>query len=133
MFKDAGIAAAASIMNAAILIAVVSAGNTSVYASSRILFALAKNGQAPKIFTTTWKGNGVPLPAMCVSVLIGFVAFFGSIFGQGVVFTWLYNLYVPLLWLLYFMIQLPAVNFRVNFPFLKTHANNILESQFVIF
>lgn len=96
-------------MNAAILIAVVSAGNTSVYASSRILFALAKNGQAPKIFATTWKGNGVPLPAMCVSVLIGFVAFFGAIFGQGVVFTWLYNLYVSHLCLYVFNIQVLAV------------------------
>ncbi|KAK6600751.1 General amino-acid permease GAP1 [Botrytis cinerea] len=114
VFKDAGIAAAASIMNAAILIAVVSAGNTSVYASSRILFALAKNGQAPKIFATTWKGNGVPLPAMCVSVLIGFVAFFGSIFGQGVVFTWLYNLIAICNLLIYMSQCLVHIRFRLG-------------------
>ncbi|TGO49293.1 hypothetical protein BCON_0214g00090 [Botryotinia convoluta] len=114
VFKDAGIAAAASIMNAAILIAVVSAGNTSVYASSRILFALAKNGQAPKIFTTTWKGNGVPLPAMCVSVLIGFVAFFGAIFGQGVVFTWLYNLIAICNLLIYMSQCLVHIRFRLS-------------------
>ncbi|KAF7913075.1 uncharacterized protein EAE98_011626 [Botrytis deweyae] len=114
VFKDAGIAAAASIMNAAILIAVVSAGNTSVYASSRILFALAKNGQAPKIFATTWKGNGVPLPAMCVSVLIGFVAFFGAIFGQGVVFTWLYNLIAICNLLIYMSQCLVHIRFRLG-------------------
>ncbi|PQE08818.1 general amino-acid permease GAP1 protein [Rutstroemia sp. NJR-2017a WRK4] len=130
VFKDAGIAAAASIMNAAILIAVVSAGNTSirhiiqfyrtitenfqVYASSRILFALAKNGQAPKIFASTWQKNGVPLPAMAVSILIGFVAFFGAIFGQGVVFTWLYNLIAICNLLIYMSQCLVHIRFRIG-------------------
>ncbi|KAM3087389.1 hypothetical protein ACMFMG_001484 [Clarireedia jacksonii] len=114
VFKDAGIAAAASIMNTAILIAVVSAGNTSVYASSRILFALAKNGQSPKIFASTWQKNGVPLPAMAVSILIGFVAFFGAIFGQGVVFTWLYNLIAICNLLIYMSQCLVHIRFRIG-------------------
>ncbi|PQE05474.1 Amino acid polyamine transporter I protein [Rutstroemia sp. NJR-2017a BBW] len=130
VFKDAGIAAAASIMNAAILIAVVSAGNTSVrhiiqfyrtltenfqvYASSRILFALAKNGQAPNIFASTWQKNGVPLPAMAVSILIGFLAFFGAIFGQGVVFTWLYNLIAICNLLIYMSQCLVHIRFRIG-------------------
>ncbi|RDW80110.1 putative lysine-specific permease protein [Coleophoma cylindrospora] len=112
VFKDAGIAAAASIMNAAILIAVVSAGNTSVYASSRILFALAKNGQAPKLFTYTWGWNGTPIAAMVISVAVGFVAFLGDIFGQGVVFTWLYNLIAICNLLIYMSQCLVHIRFR---------------------
>lgn len=112
VFRDAGIAAAASVMNAAILIAVVSAGNTSIYASSRILFALAKNGQAPKVFAKTWRYNGVPLFAIALSISISFVTFFGAIFGQGVVFTWLYNLIAICNLLIYMSQCLVHLRFR---------------------
>jgi amino acid transporter len=46
----AGIAGLPSVMNAVILIAVLSVGNSSIYASSRTLAALAEQGQAPKSF-----------------------------------------------------------------------------------
>ena len=51
--RSAGIQAVPSIMNVVILISVLSVGNTSVYASSRTLAALADRGQAPKILATS--------------------------------------------------------------------------------
>ncbi|KAI6859980.1 amino acid permease, partial [Hortaea werneckii] len=46
---NAGITGLPSVMNAVILIAVLSVGNSSIYGSSRTLAALADQGQAPKI------------------------------------------------------------------------------------
>ena len=50
IFERAGLAAAASIMNAVILTSILSCGNSSLYVSSRMLYALSKEGKAPKIF-----------------------------------------------------------------------------------
>src|SRR5450432_1667110 len=58
-----GIPAAAQIMNAVILTAVLSALNSGLYASSRILFALTARGDAPRSFATLSRG-GVPTRAL---------------------------------------------------------------------
>lgn len=48
VFQKAGLAFAASVMNAVILSSVLSAGNSGMYASTRVLYAMAKDGLAPK-------------------------------------------------------------------------------------
>lgn len=48
VFERAGLAFAASIMNAIILSSVLSAGNSGMYASTRMLWDLARDGKAPK-------------------------------------------------------------------------------------
>ncbi len=48
--KKAGFAFAASVMNAVILTAILSAGNSGMYSSTRMLFDMAQNGSAPKVF-----------------------------------------------------------------------------------
>lgn len=48
VFEKAGLAIAASVMNAVILTSVLSAGNSGMYASSRVLYALARDGKAPR-------------------------------------------------------------------------------------
>ncbi|WP_153604064.1 amino acid permease, partial [Pseudomonas aeruginosa] len=48
IFEKAGVAFAASVMNAVILTAVLSAGNSGMYASTRMLWDLARQGKAPK-------------------------------------------------------------------------------------
>ncbi|CAM3850723.1 hypothetical protein MEZE111188_12770 [Mesobacillus zeae] len=47
VFERAGIAFAACVMNAVILTSVLSAGNSGLYASTRMLWVMAKEGQAP--------------------------------------------------------------------------------------
>ncbi|WP_018665053.1 amino acid permease [Heyndrickxia acidiproducens] len=90
VFKKAGLAFAASFMNAVILTAVLSAGNSSLFASTRILYAMAKEGQAPKIFGRLNK-RGVPAAALIVTTIVGALAFLASAFGDGAVYIWLLN------------------------------------------
>lgn len=90
VFERAGIAFAASVMNAIILTAVLSAGNSGMYASTRMLWNLAKEGKAPK-FLGKLNKNGVPINALIMTSLVGTVAFLASFFGDGVVYVWLLN------------------------------------------
>ena len=90
VFQNAGIAFAASVMNAVILTAVLSAGNSGMYASTRMLYALACEGKAPKLFARL-TSNGVPLNALYATTLVGALCFFTSIFGDQTVYLWLLN------------------------------------------
>ncbi|OWA33159.1 gamma-aminobutyrate permease [Saccharibacillus sp. O16] len=90
VFERAGFAFAAAVMNAIILTSVLSAGNSGMYASTRMLYALALEGKAPKFLTKLTRG-GVPIYALIVTTAIGMLAFLASFFGDGVVYTWLLN------------------------------------------
>ncbi|MFJ7186583.1 amino acid permease [Lysinibacillus xylanilyticus] len=90
VFEKAGFAFAASLMNAVILSAVLSAGNSSLYASTRMLYSMAKEGQAPRIFGKLNK-RGVPVAGMILTCAVGMLAFLASFFGDGVVYMWLMN------------------------------------------
>jgi amino acid transporter len=72
--KNAGINAVPSIMNAVILIAVLSVGNSAVYGSSRTLAALADRRQAPKILGYIDQ-TGRPLVAIGLAAVIGLLCF----------------------------------------------------------
>ena len=61
-------------MNAVILIAVLSVGNSSVYASSRTMAALADRGQAPKILGYIDR-SGRPLVSILVASSLGFLCY----------------------------------------------------------
>jgi lysine-specific permease len=90
VFQRSGLAFAASVMNAVILTAVLSAGNCAIYASSRMLWAMAKEGKAPRMFTRV-NSRGVPMAALWVTTAAGCVAFLSSSFGNGTVYVWLVN------------------------------------------
>lgn len=90
VFEKVGLAFAASVMNAIILTAVLSAGNSSLYVTSRMLYSMAKDGMAPRIFGKLNK-RGVPIWGLVVTSLVGMLAFFASIFGDGVIYIWLMN------------------------------------------
>ncbi|MCG5253505.1 amino acid permease [Brevibacillus agri] len=90
VFEKAGFAFAASVMNAVILTSVLSAGNSGMYASTRMLWVLAKEGKAPKWFAKVTR-NGVPVNALIMTAAIGALAFLSSLFGDGEVYVWLLN------------------------------------------
>lgn len=90
VFEKAGFAFAASVMNAVILTSVLSAGNSGMYASTRMLWVLAKEGKAPKWFAKVTR-NGVPINSLILTALIGALAFLSSLFGDGEVYIWLLN------------------------------------------
>ncbi|KAI7851246.1 amino acid permease/ SLC12A domain-containing protein [Circinella umbellata] len=114
VFKLAGAEWAAHLMNAIILVTMISAGNSGVYSSSRTLLALAENGNAPKFFTrlNRW---GVPLWSVLASCLIGCLAFLTSLFSSGVVFTWLTNLTSVAGLITWVSISITHIRFRMGF------------------
>ena len=90
VFDNAGVLAAAAIMNAVILTSILSAGNSGLYASTRMLYALAESGQAPKLFSKL-NSRGVPIPALVATTAIGALCFISSLIGDGAAYTWLIN------------------------------------------
>jgi len=90
IFERAGFAAAASVMNAVILTSVLSCGNSGLYAASRMLYAMAKEGKAPAFFGKVNK-RGVPLYALIATTIIGMMCFITSPNGEGTVYLWLLN------------------------------------------
>ncbi|WP_040159234.1 amino acid permease [Mobilicoccus massiliensis] len=82
IFENAGVLGAASVMNAVILTAILSAGNSGMFASTRMLYALAVQGKAPKVFARVTR-SGIPLPALTATALVGALCFIVSLVGTG--------------------------------------------------
>ncbi|MFP1739824.1 amino acid permease [Lonsdalea quercina] len=90
VFQNAGLLSAAAVMNAVILTAVLSAGNSGMYASTRMLFTLAQEGKAPAIFGRLSRG-GVPRNALYATTVVAALCFLTSMFGNQTVYLWLLN------------------------------------------
>jgi lysine-specific permease len=81
ILERAGLAFAPSLLNAVILIAVVSCGNSGLYAASRMFYSLAEEGLAPRSFAKLDR-RGVPLRALIlVTLSAALVAVIGFFFG----------------------------------------------------
>ncbi|MBB6446662.1 amino acid permease [Bacillus benzoevorans] len=68
VFSLSGIPAAAHMMNFVLLTAVLSAANSGIYATSRTLFTMAQNKEAPAMFMQTSK-KGIPLNGIILTTL----------------------------------------------------------------
>jgi lysine-specific permease len=88
VFHQAGIPFAASLINLVIIVGILSAGNSGMYASTRMLWFLAKKKHLPEIFARVSK-RGVPVYALIATAAVSLIAFSASIFGSGVVYFWL--------------------------------------------
>ena len=76
VFDKMGIPFAADIMNFIILTAILSAGNSGLYASSRMLWSLANEGMLNKKLVKINK-HGVPMTALLISMAgVSFIALF---------------------------------------------------------
>jgi amino acid transporter len=80
------------IVNAVVLTSAFSSGNEFLYSSSRALFMLAQEGQAPKIFSTI-NSRGVPYVALAFTALFALLGYLpcGSD-TAGEAFNWLGNI-----------------------------------------
>ena len=87
----AGIRGLPHIINACVFTSAFSAGNSSLYTASRVLYGLALRGQAPKIFAYCTK-NDLPLAAVLASSCFPFLAFLTIHSGANTVFNWFVNL-----------------------------------------
>ncbi|KOS16722.1 General amino-acid permease GAP1 [Escovopsis weberi] len=86
--EQAGIQVLPSVMNAVILIAVLSVGNSAVFGSSRTLAALANLKQAPDVLGYVDR-RGRPLVAILAATSVGLLAYLADLRQQNSVFEWL--------------------------------------------
>ena len=91
VFEHAGLLGAAAVMNAVVLTSVLSAGNSGMYASTRMLYALAEQGMAPKLFARV-NQRGVPVMALIATTVVAALCFLSNIFSPSAVYIWLLNL-----------------------------------------
>lgn len=72
-------------MNFVVLTAIISAANSGLYASTRMLWSLANEGTIPAIIAKTNK-RGIPVFALLLSMLGGVLALLSSIYAAGTVY-----------------------------------------------
>ena len=91
VFERAGLLSAAAVMNAVVLTSVLSAGNSGMYASTRMLYTLACQRMAPRMFSYVNK-RGVPTMALLATTVVAALCFLTNIFSPQLVYIWLLNL-----------------------------------------
>jgi GABA permease len=104
---------AAHVMNAVVLTAVLSALNSGLYASSRMLFALTRRGDAPAALCKL-SGSGVPVRAILMGTLFGYVAVIMSYVSPDTVFPFLVNSYGTVAVFVYLFIALSQLRLRAR-------------------
>ncbi|MFK8908517.1 amino acid permease [Streptomyces sp. YS-3] len=85
-----GVPGGARIMEAVILVALLSAMNANIYGSSRMAHSLVSRGQGPAFLGRL--SGGVPRAAVLVSCAFGFFAVLLSYWWPTTVFAWLLNM-----------------------------------------
>jgi GABA permease len=108
-----GIPAAAQIMNAVVLTAVLSALNSGLYVSSRMLFALTRRGDAPAGLAKLGR-NGVPLRAILLGTLFGYGAVVMSYVSPDTIFAFLVNSYGTVAIFVYVLIAVSQLRLRAR-------------------
>jgi GABA permease len=103
--------AAAQLMNAVVLTAVLSALNSGLYASSRMLFALTRRGDAPAALARLSR-NGVPRRAILAGTVFGYAAVVMSYVSPDTVFAFLVNSYGTVAIFVYVLIAFSQLRLR---------------------
>ena len=104
---------AAQIMNAVILTAVLSALNSGLFGSSRMLLAMAARGDAPRALVKL-SSRGVPGRAILTGTLFGYCAVVMSYVSPEGVFAFLVSSYGTVAIFVYFLIALAQLRLRAR-------------------
>ena len=104
---------AAHVMNAVVLTAVLSALNSGLYASSRMLFALTRRGDAPASLCKL-SAKRVPVRAILMGTLFGYAAVIMSYESPDTVFPFLVNSYGTVGVFVYVLIAVSQLRLRAR-------------------
>lgn len=118
--QRAGIAGLNHVINAAVLTSAWSAGNAFLFSGSRVLYGMALNGEAPKIFGKTSK-KGVPYFAVLATWAVGLLAYLNVSSTGAQVFTWFSNLSTISGFIAWIVVMITYIRFRKALVF-----NNML-------
>lgn len=105
--------AAAQLMNTVILTAVLSALNSGLFASSRMLMALARRGDAPRALSGL-SARGVPVAAILASTVVGYGAVVMSYVSPDYVFPFIVNSYGTVAIFVYVLIAIAQLRLRAR-------------------
>ena len=108
-----GIPAAADIMNAVVLTAVLSCLNSGIYVASRMVFALANRGDAPK-WTVKVNSRGVPARAILLATVVGYVSVVFAALWPETIFLWLVNSSGAVALFVYLLIAISQLRMRAR-------------------
>ncbi|KAF2810352.1 amino acid permease [Mytilinidion resinicola] len=108
---DARIAPAAHLINALIVISVLSAGNSSLYVASRTITHMARNGMAPKILGKV-NSKGVPWVALLFTNIFACIAFLSQSASAGKLYSALITLSGVATFIVWGTIELVHIRFR---------------------
>jgi GABA permease len=106
-----GIPGSADVMNAIIVTAVLSCLNSGLYTGSRMLFALARRGDAPKALLDV-NGRGVPVKAILLTTSIGFLSTILAYVSPETVFLFLVNSSGAIALFVYLLIAVAELRMR---------------------
>jgi GABA permease len=107
------IPAADQIMNVIVLTAVLSCLNSGLYTSSRMLYALAKKGDAPRWFMHL-NDRGVPIRAILLGTVIGYLSVIMSYVSPDQVFLFLVNSSGVVALFIYLLIAVSQLRMRAR-------------------
>ncbi|MER6689802.1 amino acid permease [Streptomyces minutiscleroticus] len=105
-----GIPGAAQLMNAVVLVALLSAMNANIYGASRIAYSLVERGQGPKALGRAQ--GGTPRVAVLVSSVLGFVCVLLSYWRPDDVFPWLLNMIGAVILVVWILIAVSQLRLR---------------------
>jgi GABA permease len=108
-----GMPGAPQIMNGIILTAVLSALNSGLFASSRMVMALATRGDAPAALARV-NGRGVPARAILLSTAFGYAAVAMNYVSPDHVFAFLVDSYGTVAIFVYMLIALSELRLRAR-------------------
>ncbi|KAB8070576.1 amino acid permease-domain-containing protein [Aspergillus leporis] len=108
---DAGIPPAAHLINALIVISVISAGNGSLYVASRTMLFMARNGKAPRFIGRT-NSRGVPWAALIFSNVFTCIVFLTLSSGAGKIYSALITLAGVATFVVWAVICVAHIRFR---------------------
>ncbi|KAK6067408.1 amino acid permease [Seiridium cupressi] len=108
--KNLGIGFLPDLVNALIMISGLSCGNAYLYSSSRTLYGLAKDGQAPRFLMKCTK-SGVPIYSVIAVSLIACITFLVSSNSAVEVFYWFVDLTTTALIMTYTMMLIAFIGF----------------------
>lgn len=111
VFQMAGAEVAGSIINAVVMTSVLSAGNHALFAGSRLLYTLALQGHAPRVFARLNRGQ-VPWVAVLATSFIAGLCFASSFIGAGQLWAWLQNIVGVSNQLSWIAIGIASIRFR---------------------
>ncbi|MCH5462175.1 amino acid permease [Lactobacillus sp. LC28-10] len=111
VFNSIGLPFAGDLMNFVVLTAILSAANSGLYASTRMLWSLANEGTIPLKVAQTNR-RGVPMLALCLSMVGGILALISSVVAASTVYLVLVSISGLAVVIVWMAITVSEINFR---------------------